>query len=53
MGRRELETLAKAAYIVNNVGNGMSAETAANRANALMDGNTTAQLKKYLKAHRK
>ena len=49
MSRSQLEDVARAVYIKQNMARGLSASEALRRANALMDGNTTAQLKKFIK----
>lgn len=51
MGRSSLLTIAKAVYVNNNVKNGLSPAEAARRFDLLQDGNTTAQLRKYIKKH--
>ena len=49
MNRKQLETVAKAVFIKQNVKRGLSESEAAKRASLLMDGNSTAQLRKYIK----
>ena len=49
MSRSQLEDVARAVYIKQNMARGLSASEALRRANALMDANTTAQLKKFIK----
>lgn len=49
MSRSQLETVAVAVFAKQNMARGLSAEEAVYRAKSLMSGNTTAQLKKYIK----
>lgn len=49
MSRSQLETVARAVFIKQNIARGLSASEADYRARSLMSGNTTAQLKKYIK----
>ena len=49
MSRSQLETVAIAVFAKQNMARGLSAEEAVYRARSLMSGNTTAQLKKYIK----
>ena len=49
MSRSQLETVATAVFAKQNMARGLSAEEAVYRARSLMSGNTTAQLKKYIK----
>lgn len=49
MSRSQLETAATAVFVKQNMARGLSAEEAVYRAKSLMSGNTTAQLKKYIK----
>lgn len=49
MSRRQLENVATAVFAKKNMAIGLSAEEAVYRARSLMSGNTTAQLKKYIK----
>lgn len=49
MSRTELESVAVAVFVKQNMARGLSAEEAVYRARSLMSGNTTAQLKKYIK----
>ena len=51
MSRSELETVARAIYIKQNMARGLSASEADYRARSLMSGNTNAQLKKYIKKY--
>lgn len=49
MTRKEAVAAAKDIFIRNNMKMGLSQAEATRRFNALIDGNTTAQLKKYIK----
>ena len=49
MSRRQLENVATAVFAKQNMARGLSAEEAVYRARSLMSGNTTAQLRKYIK----
>ena len=51
MSRSQLETVAIAVFAKQNMARGLSAGEAIRRAKALMDGNTTAQLRKYIKKY--
>jgi len=51
MNRKQLETAAKAIYTKVNTARGLTESEALRRANSLMDGNTDAQLRKYIKKH--
>ncbi len=48
MSRSQLELVAKAVFVKQNIARGMTADEAARRASALMSGNSTAQLRKYI-----
>ena len=48
MSRSSLETLAAAIYANRAMSMGLSRSEGVKRAKALMDGNTTAQLRKYI-----
>lgn len=48
MSRGQLERLATRIYAKNAVSQGLSRAEGVRRATALMDGNTTAQLRKYV-----
>lgn len=49
LNRSQLETAAIAIFAKQNTARGLSIEEAVRRAKSLMSGNTTAQLKKYIK----
>lgn len=49
LNRSQLETAAIAIFAKQNTARGLSIEEAIRRAKSLMSGNTTAQLKKYIK----
>ena len=49
MSRSQLESVAIAVFAKQNMARGLSAEESVYRARSLMSGNTTAQLKKYIK----
>ena len=51
MSRSKLESVATAVFIKQNVKLGLSPAEAERRAKLLMDGNSAAQLKKYIKRH--
>lgn len=51
MNRSQLATIARAVYINKNTSSSISASTAARRFDLLLDGNTTAQLRKYILKH--
>ncbi len=51
MTRNQAISAAKPLYIRNNMRNGLTRTEAERRFNALVDGNTTAQLKKYIKRY--
>lgn len=51
MGRSQLESVARAVFIKQNVARGLTTEEASRRARLLMGGNTDAQLRKYIKRH--
>ncbi len=51
MTRKQTISAAKQVYIRNNMQKGLSRNEAEYRFNALVDGNTTAQLKKYIKRY--
>lgn len=51
MSRSKLESVATAVFIKQNVKRGLSPAEAERRAKLLMDGNSTAQLKKYIKKY--
>lgn len=48
MSRTQLEKIATAIYAKRAMSSGLTHEEAVRRARALMDGNTTAQLQKYV-----
>lgn len=52
MSRSQLETVAAAVYAKKNTFAGLSTAEALRRARSLMDGNTTAQLRKYIKKNK-
>lgn len=49
MSRSQLETVATAIFVRQNTSRGLSTEEATRRAGLLMDGNTSAQLRKYIR----
>lgn len=49
MSRKQLEEVARAVFIKQNMARGLSESEADYRARSLMSGNTTAQLRKYVK----
>lgn len=49
MGRGELERLATETFVKQNITKGLTEDEARRRARLLMDGNTDAQLRKYIK----
>lgn len=49
MNRSQLETVARAVFVKQNVARGMSVEEANHRAVLLMSGNTDAQLRKFIR----
>lgn len=51
--RQKLEEEARRVYIANGGGRGLSPEQAAERFDLLVDGNTDAQLRQYIRRHRK
>ncbi len=51
MGRSQLESVARAVFIKQNMARGLTAEEASRRAGLLMNSNTDAQLRKYIKRH--
>lgn len=51
MKRSQLLTIAKAVYVNNNVSRGMTPSAAAQRFDLLQGGNTTAQLRNYIKKY--
>ncbi len=51
MSRKQLEQNARNLFIKTNMKSGLSEAEAARRFDALVDGNSTAQLKKYIKKH--
>lgn len=53
MSRKQLETAARAIFIKQNMARGLSASEADYRARSLMSGNTSAQLRKYIKRNSK
>ena len=53
MGRDKIATIAKAVFVQQNVARGLSATEALKRANMLLSGNTTPQLRKYIQKHGK
>lgn len=52
MSRSQLETVAMAVYVKKNAGAGLSTAEALRRARLLLDGNSTAQLRKYIKKNK-
>lgn len=48
MSRSNLETLATAIFANKSMAQGLTAQEGTRRAKSLMDGNTTAQLRKYV-----
>lgn len=53
MGRKQLETMVTAISANRSVKAGLSQAEGVRRANALLDGNTDAQLRKYISKHGK
>lgn len=51
MSRTKLEAIAIKIYVERNTGNGITAAEATRRAKALMPGNTTPQLRKFVKKY--
>ena len=51
MSRKQLEAVATAVVIKQNVKRGLSESEAARRASLLMDGNSSAQLRKFIKKY--
>lgn len=51
MSRSKLESVATVVFIKQNVKRGLSPAEAERRAKLLLDGNSTAQLKKYIKRY--
>ena len=52
MSRSQLETVAMAVYAKKNAGAGLPTSEALRRAKLLLDGNSTAQLRKYIKKNK-
>lgn len=53
MSRKDLETMAAAIYANNATQNGLTQAEGIRRARALMDGNSDAQLRKYIQRNTK